>query len=598
MENPLKFYELKFKQYSEEYAAVSKLVDRYSIIRIFVFVLGGILLYFTTHFSLGFVLGYFLMYASTFGFIVYYHGKLHKKKNRLYILKTINSNEISALKGNNQSFDSGDEFISSNHFYSDDLDLFGEGSLFQYLNRTSTISGKKKLADSILNQELNQEKIQLKQEAISELAKEVSWRQNLQVLGQQTSETKKDIREIFQWLNEKPLFKNTSTKYLVYSIITITFSLLGLSLVSLIPPIIFILFVIIVPFWIVGLFFRRVNRIHSQLGQKSDLLLMYSSFIKEFERSNFKSAYLSGLKNKINFGRESGSEVLKKLSKITWAFNQRLNMIVGVLLNIFFLWDILQTLRLEDWKRKYKNLLPLWFDIIGEYDSLSSLGCYYFNNPNNSFPTFENESFELFATELGHPLILESDRINNDVKITGWAKFMIITGANMAGKSTFLRTLGVNMILASTGAPVCAKSFSWAPTQIFTSIRTKDSLFKNESYFFAELKRLKTLVDTLESGLQLFIILDEVLKGTNSKDKQTGSEKLINQLIKLNASGIIATHDLALGDLVNSHPHNIKNMRFEVEFVNNDLVFDYKLKVGISQNMNATFLMKKMGITI
>ena len=168
----------------------------------------------------------------------------------------------------------------------------------------------------------------------------------------------------------------------------------------------------------------------------------------------------------------------------------------------------------------------------------------------------------------------------------------------MAGKSTYLRTVGINMVLAMTGAPVLAKSFVLKPIDIFTGIKTTDSLQDGESYFFAELKRLKEIINTLEKDSKLFIILDEILRGTNSRDKHNGSEGLVKQLIKLNASGMIATHDLALGKLEKTFPEQVINKRFEVEIKNNELVFDYKLKDGISQNLNATFLMKKMGITV
>jgi DNA mismatch repair ATPase MutS len=180
----------------------------------------------------------------------------------------------------------------------------------------------------------------------------------------------------------------------------------------------------------------------------------------------------------------------------------------------------------------------------------------------------------------------------------GFGQFRIITGANMAGKSTYLRTVGINLVLAMTGSPVLANSFVFSPVDVFTGIKTSDSLQAGESYFFAELKRLKEIIVQLEKGKTLFVILDEILRGTNSADKQKGSKALIRQLIQMKASGLIATHDLALGELADFFPENIKNQRFEVEIENNELKFDYLLKEGISQNLNATSLMKKMGITL
>ncbi|NOX46905.1 MAG: DNA mismatch repair protein MutS, partial [Chlorobi bacterium] len=220
-----------------------------------------------------------------------------------------------------------------------------------------------------------------------------------------------------------------------------------------------------------------------------------------------------------------------------------------------------------------------------------------FNNPEAEFPQVKNSDYIFKAEELGHPLIPKVERVDNEVgvKVKG---FSIITGANMAGKSTYLRTIGVNLILGMIGAPVCGRGITISPIQLYTSIRTDDSLQKNESYFYSELKRLKAIIDELKKGTKLFIILDEILRGTNSKDKHAGSEALLKQLIDLKASGIIATHDVALGNLEKSFPEHIKNRCFEVDINGSVLSFDYKLRDGVSKNMNATILMREMGITV
>ncbi len=228
------------------------------------------------------------------------------------------------------------------------------------------------------------------------------------------------------------------------------------------------------------------------------------------------------------------------------------------------------------------------------YHSFSN---YHYNNPDTVFPEFQSGNFSLSAINMGHPLIKSTARVNNDIVINE-GEFLVITGANMAGKSTFLRTIVVNMILGMCGAPVCAEQFSFIPIQIFTSIRTNDSLHKNESYFYSELKRLKRVIDELKSGNNLFVVLDEILKGTNSKDKHAGSEALLKQFITLKTSGIVATHDVALGKLEESFPENIKNKCFEVDINGSQLSFDYKIRDGISKNMNATILMREMGITV
>jgi len=316
------------------------------------------------------------------------------------------------------------------------------------------------------------------------------------------------------------------------------------------------------------------------------------------ENESFESDLLNKQKSVISASPKSTQKAIKKLSQILAAFDYRLNIIVGIMLNIFFLWDILQCIRLEKWKHTYGSEMTAAFEALFTFDELNSLAGFAFSRTASVFPEFSNKEFVLKADDAKHPFISEKNNVGNEININGWGKFQIITGANMAGKSTYLRTVGINMVLAMTGAPVLAKSFVMKPVDIFTGIKTTDSLQDGESYFFAELKRLKEIINTLEKGSNLFIILDEILRGTNSKDKHNGSEGLVKQLIKLNASGMIATHDLALGQLEKTFPEQVINKRFEVEIENNELVFDYKLKDGISQNLNATFLMKKMGITV
>ena len=233
-----------------------------------------------------------------------------------------------------------------------------------------------------------------------------------------------------------------------------------------------------------------------------------------------------------------------------------------------------------------------------EFDFLTSFGTFSFNHTEYTFPEIKEGEFYLEMEQAGHPLINAQTRVDNDIIINGHKQLLVITGANMAGKSTFLRTVGVNMILAMAGSVVCAEKLIISPMQLHTSVRTSDSVQKSESYFFAELKRLKSIIDRMQSGENLFVIIDEMLRGTNSKDKHHGSEALIEQFIRLSGSGLIATHYIALGSLADKYPDNVKNYRFEVEIENNELEFDYKLKTGISQNLNATFLMKKMGITV
>jgi DNA mismatch repair ATPase MutS len=277
-------------------------------------------------------------------------------------------------------------------------------------------------------------------------------------------------------------------------------------------------------------------------------------------------------------------------------FEYRLNIVVGFVLNSLFLWDIRSIYRLWDWHQTHHEKLADWLDVIAETDALVSLANFSYNHPAYVFPNIHEGDFTFRAQELGHPLLHPDKRINNDLLVDGWSKVLIVTGANMAGKSTFLRTVGVNLVLARSGAPVCAAEMVFTPVEIYTNMRTTDSLLKDESYFFAELKRIKGVLDRLKNGERIFVILDEMLKGTNSVDKLNGSKELIRKLLELKSVSLIATHDLKLSEMEDEFPQQVFNKCFEIRIENNELVFDYKLSDGVTKTMNATFLMKKMGI--
>ncbi len=334
------------------------------------------------------------------------------------------------------------------------------------------------------------------------------------------------------------------------------------------------------------------------LSKKASLLEQYAALFQKTEEKEFRSKIMKNAVKSLAEGDVSAFKAVRQLSVISKVFDYRLNMLVGIVLNIFFLWDIRQSIRLEKWKNRYSQMLPLWFDTLAQVDELASLAGFAFQHPEAIYPDVVTEGFRVQGKNLKHPFIAPEACVGNPVDIVAWSRFHVITGANMAGKSTYLRTVGINYVLAMTGAPVLADAFVFTPVQLFTGIKTSDSLQDGESYFFAELKRLKEIIVRLEKGEKLFIILDEILRGTNSIDKQKGSNALLRQFIRLEASGLIATHDLALGELATSFPENIINKRFEIEIEHDQLLFDYQLKEGISQNLNATFLMKKMGVTI
>ena len=536
-----------------------------------------------------------------FGLFIYFvikHAQLFRQRKWLEALVKISRNELELLLGNTDQQVEGKQFITPDHAFIEDLDIFGKRSLFQLINRCATNGGTGCLASTLSNPLKDKMQLTQRQFAIKELCEKSEWRQEFQATGELNKEEANDVDEIKKWAaSHKDSFQTSFYKVMLILnpllgfgiVLAIAFNLIGFGF--------FTLFLIL-PFVIVGTKIAQINHEHSQLSKRGDVLKRYAELFGLVEKETFKSDLLSKAKSQLSSGEHSAKIAVASLSDISSKLDYRLNLPVALLLNIFFLWDIRQCIRLEKWKSNHQKDLDNWFDTLFEIDELNSFTGFAFNHPNSVYPTFSAAAFELSAINAKHPFIAVNSSIGNEIHISGWEQFHIITGANMAGKSTYLRTVGINLVLAMTGAPVLADQFTFTPVDLFTGIKTTDSLQDGESYFFAELKRLKHIIDLLDDGKQLFIILDEILRGTNSADKQKGSKALISQLVRLGTSGMIATHDLSLGELKKSFPENIQNKRFEVEITNDELVFDYKLKEGISQNLNASFLMEKMGIVL
>jgi DNA mismatch repair ATPase MutS len=318
--------------------------------------------------------------------------------------------------------------------------------------------------------------------------------------------------------------------------------------------------------------------------------------LKVFDNNDFKSDILQNVKNNLSGGGVSAGASVQKIGQLINSLDYRLNIIVGIILNGLILWDFQCLKRLEKWKSAYKTYFATWLEMLGQVDAFVSLGNFAANNPDYVYPSIAVDDNFFVSTDLGHPLINESVRVCNNFEISRKGTAIIVTGANMSGKSTFLRTLAVNYILAMTGAPVCAKKFIFKPVKLFTSMRAEDSLSDNESYFYAELKRLKQLKLLIDNHEPVFFILDEILKGTNSADKSLGSKMFLTKLVEMGGTGLIATHDISLGELETSFPEKIMNNCFEIEIDEGKISFDYIIRQGITNKMNAVLLMKQMGI--
>lgn len=507
----------------------------------------------------------------------------------------INKNEFKILEHQYHDRDDGSEFNSLNPHLAADFDIFGEGSLFQYFNRTSTRIGRKILAQGFCKPELDSEVILKKQQAINELSNKNELIQDFQAYGMFMSESGSELSSLKSWLEE------TDEKLKLLQILAYIFPVIAIAWFVLVAlglfPFNSCIIPIILNLLIVGYNRKRIGNAHSKLGNTAKTFEKYYTLIKLIEDEDFKSTYLNDLKHQLSVRDVKASHSLRSLFKLLNSFDVRLNVFASFILNSLLLFDIHVYCRLAKWKKAHRKVVDLWFSTLSEVDALISYATFQFNNKERvSFPRISEKDFAFQADEMGHPLLHPSIRINNSIHFAGTPSVLIITGANMAGKSTFLRTFSVNLILAMNGAPVCAKSFEFTPCDIMSSIKIQDSLSNNESYFYAELLRIKEIIDHVKIKPKTLVVLDEILRGTNTKDKQLGSLGLLEKLISQNSVVIVATHDLVIGELENKYPDVVTNYCFEVELTNDQLIFDYKLKKGISQKLNASFLMRKMEI--
>lgn len=535
------------------------------------------------------LLGLFVFFA-----LIKRHSALKKHILLYQELILINEREIKALNREFSSFPTGIEYVETEHPYTHDLDIFGPHSLFQHINRTCTAIGKNKLA--FFFKEQKQQDILINQDAIKELSEKIDWRQLFTAKGQLTQDDKGSIQDIRNWVASASYFQNRKLYKKLGYILPAVLYLLGAAYLITDQDIYYqaVTVLFFVNLGIFGVVLKHIKKDYEQLSDSSKKLFMYSQLMADIEQEKFNSEKLKRFQQQLFLSNTKAQKALAELSAILFRIESMNYGLPAILSNGLFLYNIHSIYALEEWKQRYGSGLEEWLNVISEVDALNSLANYAYNNPSFIYP-IPSISDQLIAEEMGHPLIPADQRVCNSIAFTDH-KFVILTGSNMSGKSTFLRTLGLNLILAKMGAPVCAAQFIFHPFEVFLSMRINDSLQNNESFFFAELKRLKLLIEQLSSSQKTFIMLDEILRGTNSNDKYEGTVGLVKKLIARKATGIIATHDLSVTQLTKEHSDYLSNKCFEVEIRAEDLYFDYKLKPGVCEKMSASFLMKKLDI--
>ena len=527
------------------------------------------------------------------------HEYYIRKRHFQTTLMEINETEIKALHNLFPDYDSGEEYIDPDHAYSSDIDLFGQKSLFHMINRTTTALGRDKLAEWLKNPpaENGAETIRIRQEAVVELAPKLDLRQNIQVYGKQIDPRLSRASRISSLFTASSLFiGNRWLIPLIHILPILTLGSAGLMAAGLhwgVP-----LFLGLLHIQVNRRFAKKMDGLHKLSVRNATILKAYSRIIKEMESSEFSASLLLSLKNELRTDKAPVSTEIRNLSTIVSLFELRRSEILHPILNSLFFWDLHCVLRIEKWRSKHGSRVSTWLGVVSQLETVSTFACLHFNYPGWAFPEVTKKNAVFEARGLGHPLIPSKQRVSNNFLSEGIGQIAIVTGPNMAGKSTFLKTLGINMVLAQAGSPVCADFCRLSPFHLQTSMKVSDSLDQQISLFYAELLRLKTILAVMESGRTVFFLLDEMLKGTNALDRQAGALALLRQMTKKKTSGVVATHDLELTRLEKEFPEKIHNLHFDGYVEKDKLRFDYKLKPGRCESFNALTLMRKIGIDV
>ncbi|MEP1033027.1 DNA mismatch repair protein [Ekhidna sp.] len=589
----MKVYENYLKLFQEKSAQLAASDRRISIYR-FMLILAVIILgyqYFEAEQSILLIAA--LLILISFASLISKHKAVRWENDLTKAKISINKEELTYLSNGLLPFENGKEFIDTSHDYSYDLDFFGDHSLYQHLNRTGTVTGKRVLAESLLHI-LSKDEINKNQKAAAELKDRLEWRQEVLALARLKPDTSESVEDLISWSQKKPariagvinLLSYVSPVLIFVTLLAYLFTpneLMGrISLL-----------ISIINLGIVGAFFKSIKNELVTTTRIEQILKQYSLLFKQIENTTFESEKLQKLKQRLIQRDHRASASIHHLSLLFGRLEHVQNIFASPILNGIFLYHLHVLRGLSNWRKSYATHIEDWLEVIGEFEKFSSIANFSYNNEDFTFPEI-NDNQQIVFEELGHPLIQRKKSVTNSINLQPQS-FFILTGSNMSGKSTFLRTLGINMVLAGIGAPVYARKASIHPIPVLVSMRLSDSLTDSESYFYAEVKRLKYIMDQLESQ-PCFVLLDEILRGTNSDDKRDGTIEVIKKMAEKKVFGGIATHDLEVCKVMDQYPETLTNKRFEVEIIDEELVFDYKLRDGICQNKSASFIMKKMGV--
>ena len=585
----LEFYNNLLGDLEIEKQKLQRVLRNYRGVRLGIFLLTIV----GTYLTFGNQLPFFVVILASIVLFLLVLAKFTDCKTALEIvqnkIKLINS-EINALHGDFTGFNSGEKYASNNHPFSGDLDVFKPNGIFSFINRTTSNLGEKELATMLM---FGNEKPKEVNEIVEKLAQNTKWSLHFRAVGVSNSSNK--IKDVSLNTILEAIFPVKSWFVTAkFSIPILAFTSLILFNVDVMSTSVFSMLILLtlIP---TSIELKNTNAISNQISTLEDRLVVMRNQLfalnevsKDAHNENWISTFFEENPKDIE-------EELNQLIKIIGRYHTRNNMLLGMAINIFLAWDIRQRLTLSNWITKNHLKWNDWEQGLAKIEAYISAATIRFNYPNTIFAELNNNGNREMKG-LTHPLLAHTSSVQNDFSLVDEQQFLILTGPNMAGKSTYLRAIGCAILFANAGFPVFATEYTYPKVHLYTSMRTSDNLTENSSYFFAELSRLRKLMDAVEQNKStVFVLLDEILKGTNSKDKEEGSYKFMEKMESLGAEGVIATHDLSLCKLEKQHKAFFTG-HFDSTILSDELTFDYHLKKGVCQNMNASFLLKKMNL--
>lgn len=591
-------YQQRADSAQQEINKYEKLINKYSLLRLVIFALIVVAIYLSVKtIGIGLLIVLFIILMLGFTWLVSKQSFFIERRNYFKALKAVTENETGSINSRSNIYDDGSSFADDKHGYTADLDIFGKASLFQMANRAATGLGKNLLA-SWLSAPAAKEVVLNRQASLKELGLKNTWKLDFQAkLLFANGTSAQQLNNLFTYLRmplELPGEKALSAyikmaPYLLLAAIITAFFYPIFSLAA--------IAIAIANFGILtakGSYMLKSASIADKIGQT---LGNYTTVFQTIEQEEWSSAECSQLAGHLK--TENTAKKIAELSRLINKLGYSSIMVIGFILNVFSLWALKQIIAIENWKRSNHESFETSFEVLAGFEALISIASLHINYPEWSFPQIiDGDNYTVAAKSLAHPLINTKNRVANDYELKDSYKIDIITGSNMAGKSTFLRTIGINSVLALSGAPVCAAEMQVSVITIKTYMRIKDSLNESTSTFKAELDRLQMLLAAVETEPKVFFLIDEMLRGTNSVDKYLGSKAVIEQLIKKKGVGIVATHDLQIAELEKDHPGYVRNFYFDIQVKNGEMLFDYTIKHGECKTFNASLLLKRIGIDV